>query len=1089
MASRHIYRDYSAHRQNVIRPYDEYTKLEIFSFDPKYTKTYLAEDKTLKYGENYEKTSWKSWTCYRSLDKTNDVFFSLDYNVKVNGSYRIDVIYEKSNHIYTETKYNTGKNLVGNITIQNNSSKDVYNKNHSFGGVNNVTKRKTVFIDLNKGNHKINVSSPPNCYLMGVIVRKVIKYIGDNYYGDALGSEEGNLAVTTVSITNSDMTKPTELSATILYDDRLECDDSPSGFYIDYHDEVNFYVKNDSGETEQIFGGYVSSILPDSDRTKLTLACADRLVDGQNKYVLDQMRMQGGTKNQSEDEYKDAMTRDFTSYPQALKYLCNCHETTLMSNISKDYTVDGEKFHNGISITFGSKKLIKKIKATNGESKPYNNYIMLRNKSSGDLKQVWTLYDASKVAKKPLEFTNYGYLHITYGLGAKKTEYKTKTTEKVDVSDTTAGSQKFGKCGQSKDKKYLMAIGQYSGSKGTKSYNYHTIYKTIFKNKCPHCGGELVWDRGTSGTKCVYCGGYNGSKRTWGNISETEITCKSCCADYDSVTGYEKDAPWKKLTKASKTVKSSKAEQNKLANGEMVAVPTTGVEITPTDILSAIAKLCKKYKYKRGTDSTYTAMKKSGQGDCWAFSELILSEFRKYKVRAKIVEYRTNLSDQHRSVIYLNANKKWVDFPYKEYGLNKNLYATSKSLKKGTHIIDQNKDGSNIGNAKAVTSTSKSQTTTVTNTKGFDKDKPFNAYLLLTYSIDEQKFKAKKYNLGIKFTLNAPLSNSLNSGLALYWINNTVKQATLKLSGNKSLVDYLNTIHGDGHKYYLQSLQFITPKQKATDENKDIDWYKSDNSTNDNSSCKLNLYQITLNDNASTEPSELNSCGKSVNAMLKEIVDKSGYYVNMTYATHRKDDKINFRVGNQSTESYTATEGDNNNILSWNSISYTPISALYNNSTQVFKGFDNMYYFIDTKNAPSILAYGEQCTLATSNEAIGKKEAYFNAVHSDKFNPVQTYNFTITVRNMPKLRIGDLVRVVANAKKLNTIKEVQSIKVSFDYDKMPRIRTEIGLGELAPDIQLKQNIRTLRQNAKEETTEFSSTAIAVTDPIYYEWDR
>ena len=90
---------------------------------------------------------------------------------------------------------------------------------------------------------------------------------------------------------------------------------------------------------------------------------------------------------------------------------------------------------------------------------------------------------------------------------------------------------------------------------------------------------------------------------------------------------------------------------------------------------------------------------------------------------------------------------------------------------------------------------------------------------------------------------------------------------------------------------------------------------------------------------------------------------------------------------------------------------------------------------------------------------------------------------------MPNLRIGDLVKVVANAKKLNTIKEVQSIKVVFDSSKMPRVQTEIGLGELAPDIQLKQNIRNLRQNAKEESTAFSKSAIAVTDPIYYEWDR
>lgn len=89
---------------------------------------------------------------------------------------------------------------------------------------------------------------------------------------------------------------------------------------------------------------------------------------------------------------------------------------------------------------------------------------------------------------------------------------------------------------------------------------------------------------------------------------------------------------------------------------------------------------------------------------------------------------------------------------------------------------------------------------------------------------------------------------------------------------------------------------------------------------------------------------------------------------------------------------------------------------------------------------------------------------------------------------MPNLKIGDLVKVVANAKKLNNIKEVKSLKVVFQHDKLPRIQTTIGLDELAPDIQLQANIRKLRNNAKEESTEFDSSASPVTNEMYYEWD-
>ena len=95
MDSKHIERDYSAHRKNVIRPYDEYVKLEIFSFDPKFTQTYLREDNTLPQGDNCEATSWKSWSCYKSEDKQSNMVFNIKYNVEETGEYRIDLVYEQ----------------------------------------------------------------------------------------------------------------------------------------------------------------------------------------------------------------------------------------------------------------------------------------------------------------------------------------------------------------------------------------------------------------------------------------------------------------------------------------------------------------------------------------------------------------------------------------------------------------------------------------------------------------------------------------------------------------------------------------------------------------------------------------------------------------------------------------------------------------------------------------------------------------------------------------------------------------------------------------------------------------------------------
>lgn len=1078
MDSKHITRDYSAHRKSVIRPDNEYVKLEIFSFDPKYTQSYLKEDNSLKGSSNATATSWKSWSCFKSTDMQNPMLFEIKYNVFEVGDYRIDLVYEQNSYIHSNKKRNTNEDLTGELTVDSNTYPLKYD------GEDNILKRQTIYHSFtDTGGKTIKFDVPHNCYLYGVLIRKIITFVGDNFYGNSLGDEEGNMVLTSATMTLSDMLKPSELSCEIFYDDAFECEESPSGFYIDYRDEVNYYVKANDGTINRVFGGYVSSVLPDNNRTKLTIACADRLSDGTNKYILDKMRIgDGGDEN---DGYEEEMTVDFDSYPKALKYLCDIHEVTLQSNISNQYTVDGEKFHKGVILSFGSNKNIKKIPTTNAISEPSKNYIMVRNKSSSEKKQVWTLYDASKSAKKPPEFTNYQYMHITYGLGAIKTESKKEVTEKVDTADVTAGSQKFSKCGVSKDGKYLMAIGLPSAGKDPKT----GWTKTIFKRKCPHCGStNLIWDIWYSGYSSCRGGGWEGGS------DEGHIFCKGCDADY-SVQGWEHiNGSSKHIEKESSTVSSSKSEAQKLKNGNMVAVPSTAVTVSPDDVFKAITKLAFKYKYSLSGASTYTAMKKSGKGDCWAFSELIFNELKKYKVSCKIVEYVTNESKHHRSILYKDEKGKWADFPYREYGwgtkYNNMLNNTTKS-KNPDRTVKQYK-GHSIGSVKASTSTSKSQTTTITTTKGYDKSKPFQAYIKLTYSL-EQSFKAKKYSVNIKFTQNAPSSNSVNNyDMPLYWVNNTIKKTTLKknIDGKDyGLVDYLNTVHGTGKRYYIQSIHFVAPKVKATEDNKDVDWYKSDKSTKDGSSCKLNLYQIVFDDDSSVNSSNRQSCGKSINSMMQELVKEAGYYVNMTYGLHRKDDVINFRVLNQTDTQYTATEGDNNNILSWNSISYSPIGSLFNMSMQVFKDDDLEYHYIDTKDSQSILNYGEQCTIQTNNDIMNKDEAYFNALHNSKYNPSQTYTFTITVPNCPNLKLGDLVKVVANAKKLNSVKEVSSIKIVFDTGKMPRIQTTLGLGELAPDIQLSQNIRKLRDSAKEETTQFSSSATPVIEDIYYEWDR
>lgn len=1165
MVRKYITRDFTnhIHTTEYLSDEDEYIKFEMFSFDPDYTRTYIVENNTLK-GENCKKTNYKSWTCFQSKNKIDPMEFTLNYNAKTTGQYRIDIIYEQDSHMFEDNDYNTHKDLVGWYDIYLKGSKSEHtatihkikkpkrdtklvdindilkeakvsdmgpiskkfskkkwdldsvkkmektilkgfakmgiyydpesdmdlqkflklmeeiNNNNidkptsavdlKFEGENNVLKRKTIFKDLNKGNYNIEFGVPHNCYVIGAIIRKIIVFTGTN--DDEAGT---NLQFTQATLTNSEMLKPTELQVTVGYDDDFECENSPSGLYMDYMDECNLYVRNSEGDIERIFGGYVSTPLPDKDRRKITIHCADRLRDGQNKYILDELVMQGGDGNDSEYDKNDVIS--FNKHGEVLRYLCELYEVSLKNNIEGGY-VENEKYDNGFTVVFGKKKRgnvknVKKIDVSNGSVKFNNKSVQLRNNSSGKRKQTWTLWKAKKI---PVDISNYKNFHITYGMGNPRTEHKRKDSIVTDVADSTAGSQKFGKCGVSQDNKYLMAIGKPSAGGDTGS----GWTKTIFERKCPCCGSSnLVWDWNWGSYSS--CRGANE-----GGTAEGHIFCKSCDADW-SVQGksHENRAGYckKSVKKKSSTVKSSRSEAQKLKNGEMAGVPSGDVSISAEDIFKAIKKATKGWKHSTGTGSTASYLEKHHVGDCFAWSEKISKELKRYKVNHKIVEYNSGVVSNHRSVLYQKSNGEYDDFPYREYNFPNGTYNTSGS--KNGRVIYNYKQGGRISQAKTSKNTKKNETVETLITNGYDIKTPFQAYIDIVYSTT-QSLDSKKYHVYVDFTQKAK-SNYSMSGLNPVWVNNQSKKLTLNNFIDK-LREYRN--HSADTRIYIHSVSFITPKIKVKTKEDKADWYTYDEHTIDESSCKIKLYSIAFNNQTGTVPGGLSSCGRGVNEIMKNIVDGGNYLVSMTYGKHRADDKINFRVDNNSDAVFVAREGNDNNILEWGNINYNPANELYNMSRCVFKkNKTEKYFYVDSKFSESILKYQEQCTLITENEAIGEKEAYWNARHNEKFNPEQTYSYTITVMGCPDVELKDLVSVTANSRKLNTLKEVESITLKYDHKSKPILQTELGLGELAPDLQVRQTIRNLRNNAKKSTTDFGSSAKPISDESIYEWEN
>ena len=1077
MVKKHISRDYSGHKKEVIRP-DEYIMFECFSYDHYYTRV-LNVDSVRSINTTH--TSLRSYNVLRSNNGVDFFTVSFDYTVPERATYRVDVVYEQSNIMEGDTDPAFNDDLVGSYSVKSATFTD--EDDILFDGQNHALKRITLFFDLNPDTYSFDFEIPPNCYFMGAIVRKILYYSGDNV--DSAGT---NLQFTKADLTSSDMCKSSELTVTIGYDDALEYPASPSGFYIDYMDECNLYVKDTEENIIQIFGGYVSSIQEDDDRTQLTIHCADRLQGGENKYVLAELAFKRGTRSFDTNEYTDDMEISFENYAQALKYLCSCYEVTLDSNIDDNYLVGGEKYHEGFIIDYGKRNEKLSVSAVNGIVENNQNFVTLRNQSDASKEQVFTIFDYTQTSKEPIKLNskgndvdnNYGWMHITYGMGEAVHETEKKIREKVaaqsytttayesGANDSIASSLphvisiKFGKCGVSSDKKYLMAIGWESKHKNSKTYPYGTYFKSVFWNYCPYCKewGILRWNwRG----KCL------GRK----SVHEGEITCTKCDNDFNITDGYKKITGSKlQLIKAADTVKSSKKELNKLLSGNMEWTLGENKQVDPDEVFKNIAKICSKYKYDAKSGSTAAYLRKHHKGDVYAFNDLIFSELTKYGIVSKIVE---NPKKTKCSVLYKNKKNEWTNFPYRKYNFNSKLSAIPNA--KSATVKAQNNVGGTIGQIKKSSTTSKIQTRKKTYKYGYDVDNPFKAYLKIGFSTTTDP-NAKVYYVYPSFTLNANDSAAV-TGLDTFWINNATRESTV----HPNLVKFIKSSFlevGDSD-IYLRTIQFITPKNNEN-------WYTSDDSVADESSCKLNLYQIVFNDQEGVNPSDLNCCGKAITDVFTEIVGDANYVVFMDYAKHRCDDKVNFNVVDQSTAKFRAEEGDNNNILKWGNINYTPVSKMHNRSVVVYKSTDNMYYYVDTIEIGSILNYEEQISLQSENEQIGEKQAYYVARNNNDFNPNQSYTYSVTVPGYPNVHLKDLVEVVSDKRKLNAVEVLEAITVNYDIGQIPRIRTELSLGELPDDIMVSNSLKQLRESTKKNTI-FGATATPNSNKSVYTWDK
>ena len=553
MVRQHIKRDYSAHRKNVIRP-DEYIKAEIMAYDKEYT-VFVSYFNQIFGGYNFKETKWQSDVAYGSLNGTHRFEIDIPYTVKEHGEYRFDILYVNNN---SQTK-------TGMLHILNTDGEKVVDETISFDGDVEFKKRKVEFHELGVGEYTVRWRVPVNCLFIGSVIRKIRYCIGTREGTD------GDFFIQECSINTSSATSPKELSLKLPYDVNFEDYDNLSGFIFDYQQEINIYGRNEEDDIKQIFGGRISSVLGDEDKQQITITGADRLNDGNKRYVMEEMVLLGGdTEN---PEYFQDNIHDFETYGHGLSYLTSVFEETLNDNVNENYLVAGETYQTGFVASLGNKGSTVKPVVNNMDLTMADQFILLRNNPDQTLTQSAILYNNNDYQSDPPKITDYPTFYLTYGLGDPVTTTESTETVNVEVNTetspstpTTVGS--YNQYGVSSDGSKLMAIGLPSayGELGKYGYNFK---KSVFVRKCPFCGSsELYWSIFWAGNETSNWGIFPATGRSEGGSAEGHIFCKACDADFSCIDGRDHTSNPVYLKRVSGPENSSKQEAYALKGGQ-----------------------------------------------------------------------------------------------------------------------------------------------------------------------------------------------------------------------------------------------------------------------------------------------------------------------------------------------------------------------------------------------------------------------------------------------------------------------------------------------------------------------------------------
>lgn len=430
--SRHIKRNFNANKTHRIRYDEDDFTCQIFRYDKTFEKHYTPSNVPLSNVKNGEKKSWYGMGAYCSKNE-KQMTITIKYDAKeTSKNYRLELLFGN-----THKQTPTGKvkeNLKASATVTING--ETVNNSMGFVGTDVNFSRNYQYCTLKQGENTIKYVLSSNTIFIGLAIKKY-----DVWEAKRHNTKDDKLTMIKATVEHTKEFSINTMTCEFMYyhelDELLEPTDpnaNRSGLIFDYRDEINLYVKDTNGNQQLVFGGYISTCEVDDDLTKVTMECADRLIDLDRRYCLSEVTINNYQTDENADYSKYAdLKRNYNNYSDPLKFLLNNSEIYLNSNLKiGDSLVDRTSrklanYHKG-----GYTKLTKSNMVVN----VFDGSITVRNGADTLKKQSLVIYDDG-VNNDTVLLNIYPNLYFHYGLGTEKWEEKVEETKTVTVQGST----------------------------------------------------------------------------------------------------------------------------------------------------------------------------------------------------------------------------------------------------------------------------------------------------------------------------------------------------------------------------------------------------------------------------------------------------------------------------------------------------------------------------------------------------------------------------------------------------------------------------------------------------------------------------